>query len=97
MKLVVPWIEDRNPQLEAELRREVCQGHVLFEIPVSPVARRQDCDDVLFALDDGTGRFAMVHLTYSKGHDPTWPICAMFESWEHWSRTMKADHDNFCS
>jgi hypothetical protein len=97
MEFVAPWFEDRNPKLVAELRREVCQGHVLFGVPLSALARRQDCDDVLFSLNDGTGRFAKVHLTYSKESNPTWPHSTIFDNWEHWSLAMMADHNEFCS
>jgi hypothetical protein len=93
MKFVEPWLEDRDQKLEAELRREICQGHVLFGVPVSAVAHRQDCDDVLFSLDDGIGRLAVVHLTYTKEGAPTWPHATIFDGWEPWSLAMMADHE----
>lgn len=40
--------------MERELNRELSPGHPLFGLPVETLARRHDCDDVLFALTDGT-------------------------------------------
>jgi hypothetical protein len=76
---LVPWhpIKDATPDdnMVQELRREICDRHVLHGMPVRPVGHRLDCDDVLFELLDGSGRLAVVHLTFSKHRemDPTWP------------------------
>jgi hypothetical protein len=78
-----------------ELRREISARHVLHGVPVRPVARRQDCDDVLFELLDGTGRLAVVHLTYSTRPepDPRWPETTLFDGWPHFDRdAMQPDH-----
>jgi hypothetical protein len=96
MDLLEPWHEDRNPAFAQELRRETCQGHVLHGLPVSPLACRQDCDDVLFAIEDGTGRVAVVHLTYSKETNPFWPNAELFPSLEAWLTVMMSDHEEFC-
>ena len=50
-----------------ELYSEVGERHVLYGIKARPVGHRQDCDDALFELLDGSGRFAVVHLGQSKG------------------------------
>jgi len=50
--------------MEAELRREMSKGHVLFGRSVAAIGRRVDNDDVLFYLGDVPPRFAVVHLTY---------------------------------
>ncbi len=84
---LIPWhsIEDgtRDDGMVQELRREICDRHVLYGLPVRPVGRRQDCDDVLFELLDGSGRLAVVHLTYSRypEPDPRWPNTTMFNGW----------------
>jgi len=96
-----PWysIADNAAQvqaMEAELRRELGRGHPLFGVPVRAVARREDRDDVLFTLEDGTGRVAVVHLTwtYSPPERPPWPSTMVFASWEEWAAEgMRADHD----
>jgi hypothetical protein len=60
------------------------------------LARRQDCDDVLFALEDGTGRVAVVHLSYQIERDPRWPSVEWFDGIEDFCRRrMQTDHAAF--
>lgn len=60
------------------------------------LARRQDCDEVLFALEDGTGRVAVVHLTWQAERDPRWPAVEMFRDLDDFRRRrMQMDHDAF--
>lgn len=96
---LVPWrpFPDGTPDdgWVQELRSELCDAHVLFGIPVRAIATRQDCDDVLFELLDGSGRFAVVHLTYAQHPEPgpRWPQTTLFKNWEHFERDgMRADH-----
>lgn len=64
-----PWrsllSEDEAPFLEAQLQRELVDGHPLFGQTAKALARRDDLNDTLFGLSDG--RSAIVHLTFSKG------------------------------
>ena len=93
---LIPWhpLEGGTPDdgTVRELRREMCRGHVLHGVPVRPVARRQDCDDVLFELLDGTGRLAVVHLTYARETDPQWPETTLFDRWQDFERQMREEH-----
>jgi hypothetical protein len=59
---------------------------VLAGETVRLIARRQDTDDALFALDGG--RVAEVHMTWrqSTEEDPRWPATAVFPSIEDWAR-----------
>jgi len=73
-----PWwpvTPEHAEAIKAELRREICAGHVLFGRRVSAIGRRQDQDDFLFALSDDRYVLACVHLTFSKRPetDPRWP------------------------
>jgi hypothetical protein len=84
--------------MEQELRRELSVGHPLYGLPVRTVGRRQDCDDVLFTVEDGTGRVAVVHLTWthSPPEKPPWPDTALYPSIENWiAEGMQSDHDEF--
>jgi hypothetical protein len=84
--------------MERELQRELSAGHPLFGLPVKTLARRQDCDDVLFALQDGTGRVAVVHLTWthSPPERPPWPGTTLFQSLEIWAAEgMRLDAAEF--
>jgi hypothetical protein len=95
MSWLTPWeaAEDTAAGVE-ELRRELPASHVLFRVPVHALAYRQDRDDFLFALDDGTHRVAAVHLTYNVEHNPLWPDTEIFASLEEFRRTrMLGDHE----
>jgi hypothetical protein len=72
------WLEPWRPVAAEhgfvdELRRECGLGHPLYGLPVSALASRDDCDDVLFQLEDGSGRVAVVHLTWRKESGADWP------------------------
>ena len=92
-----PWQAANDPSHGvAELSRELPAHHVLAGISVHAIGFRQDCDDVLFALEDGSGRLAVVHLTFQIEHDPKWPATELFESMEEFVQTrMKEDHEDF--
>lgn len=100
MEWLAPWysIADNAAQvqaMESELRRELGRGHPLFGVPVRAVARRADRDDVLFTLEDGTGRVAVVHLTWihRPPERPPWPATDVFPSWDSWvDEGMRVDH-----
>ena len=85
MEYLRPWYADDSDALIAELRRELVSGHPLFGVSVSALARREDRDDALFAIHDGTRRVAVAHLTWKKETDPAWPETTIFESLEVWA------------
>lgn len=94
MEILEPWSATSDVHILDEFRREMAPGHVLEDIELSPVARRKDCDDVLFALDDGSGRFAVVHLTFSKSRerDSRFPRTWFFKDRETFFEYMEAAH-----
>ncbi|MDF0492483.1 hypothetical protein [Bradyrhizobium yuanmingense] len=83
-----PWrqvIDERERLLlEEELRKEIGDRHPLIGLKIKVLARRDDHDDVLAALEDG--RVTEVHLTWSgkKEVDPSWPRTVIFESMDQW-------------
>jgi hypothetical protein len=83
-----PWepVTDSGKTLLGELRRELPAGHVLSGIPVVAIARRTDCDDVLFVTADPSKPIAVVHLAWSgwAGPDPRWPSTMLYEGWQDW-------------
>jgi hypothetical protein len=95
--LLDPWtaVADGDA-LEAELRREVAPGHALYGRGVRALARRTDCDEVLFALV-GSDECAVVHLTWTgKAERAPLPFTATFPSVPTWASTaMTADHAEF--
>jgi hypothetical protein len=100
---LVPWhsVSDDPAQvagMERELKRELSAGHPLFGLPVKTLARRQDRDDVLFALEDGTGRVAVVHLTWTQSppEHPPWPDTNLFQNLVVWAADgMRSDAADF--
>ena len=63
-----------------QLALELSSGHPLFGIDAHVVARRSGCDDALFELLDGTGRYAVVHLTWGSQQTPPWPSTQIYSS-----------------
>ena len=100
MNWLTPWIpvleHDLAERLITELRREIEVGHVLFGIPVRPIATRQDCDDVLFELLDGSGRLAVTHMTYAQHPEPNpqWPVTRLYDDLSQFENVMQVDHSN---
>jgi hypothetical protein len=98
VRWLVPWhpIIGGSPDdaIAWELYSEVGNDHVLRGIRVRPLARRQDCDDTLFELLDGSGRFAVVHLTYARHPEPDseWPNTEIYADWSAFERErMQSD------
>jgi hypothetical protein len=89
---LVPWrpIVDGSPDdgMARELYSEVGSRHVLYGIKARVVAHRQDCDDALFELLDGSGRFVVVHLTFARHPepDPRWPETEIYADWSQFER-----------
>ena len=96
-----PWMpieEAFAAQAYKELVREVGPKHSLRGKKAEAVARRQDCDDVLFILEGGG--CAVVHLTFqgNEESDPRWPSTEIFSSIEEWRiKRMLPDHEDFVS
>ena len=85
----IPWREPWHPippdlaaMFEAELRSEICNGHVLFGRSFAAIGRRRDRDDFLFYLGDKSPRFAAVHLTFQSERRQEWPKTLLSDSLE---------------
>jgi hypothetical protein len=92
-----PWMAVQAEGLEKQLRREVALGHPLHSVRVRAIARRQDCDDVLFVGIDEPQLVAVVHLTWaSQTVVHPYPNTRFFSSFEEWvEQGMKVDHKEF--
>ncbi|QTN21547.1 hypothetical protein HZ992_15305 [Rhizobacter sp. AJA081-3] len=98
MNYLEPWYalaEDECADLSAELTRELPVGHELEGISVKCLARRQDRDDVLFELKDGSGRLAAVHLTWQVESKPPWPSAVIYSGPPEWLAAMKQHHSEY--
>lgn len=103
MEWLAPWrpiAGEEATGLERVLRREVGHNHEVHGLRVRALARRVDCDDVLFAVEDGTGRVVNVHLTWTQDPPERFPcpIATFFSSFDVWRRDgMQSDIDEFAS
>ena len=94
IELLEPWCLTK-PGLESELAREVSSEHPLSGKRAIAVARRGDCDDVLFFLPDGPSPLAVVHLAWGSRREqsPQLPWTVFYSSLQDWiERCMKPDH-----
>ena len=69
---------DASGPFEDEYAIEIAKGHPLYGVPVKAIARRKDCDDVLFRLLRHLCEYTLVHLTWSKKEE-TEPKLPTFE------------------
>ena len=86
-QMLEPWVsiqEEERFALETELSKEMRSDHVLSDFKCRAVARRRDCDDVLFETNSTKGLLVVVHLTWSGKPDqfPQWPTTHFYASWE---------------
>jgi hypothetical protein len=96
-----PWqrLEGSYDGFVRELQKEVPPLHVLHGLSVVAVARRIDCDDVLFVTANPAMPLAVVHLTWTgrTESDPRWPHTTSYKSWEDWTeRCLLTDHHEYC-
>lgn len=97
MRLPVPWISiegdpAQRTELTNELRREMSAEHPLYDLPVSAIARRRDRDDVLYVIEDGSGRVAVVHLTWSRSapEEAPFPWTELHADFEEWQAKLES-------
>ncbi|MBY0232527.1 MAG: hypothetical protein K2W96_24880, partial [Gemmataceae bacterium] len=93
---------DDNPALVAgltsELQRELSAGHPLFGLPVRAIAGHAARDDVLFTIEDGSSRVAVVHLTWTRNPPEQfpWPGTSIYANLSEWVEASRnADHRDF--
>jgi hypothetical protein len=69
--------------LTNQLEKEISRGHILYGRDVKTIARRQDNDDVLFAVFDSDFKYARVHLTWSQSRqtDKDYPTTTTYKDW----------------
>jgi len=96
-----PWwsTEGMDPHFhetfQRQLELEVPPGHPLFGVKVELIGRGSG-DDALFKLLDGTGRVAVVHLTWSKGQERLpWPRTTIYQDMQEFiEKCMRPDHQD---
>lgn len=94
------WSVVERPDLASAYKRELLlelgDGHPLKGLPVVAIGKHDGSDDVLFSVNDGSGRVAVVHLTWAQHPEPLpWPATEFFADLEAFSiQRMKQDHDD---
>ncbi|GGX22657.1 hypothetical protein [Undibacterium macrobrachii] len=97
-----PWwsTENHSPEFHQiflkQLHLELPPDHALFGIPVRLIARG-DSDDALFQFLDGSGKVAVVHLTWAKSQERLpWPVTTVFSNMQEFiEKRMVPDHKEF--
>ncbi len=66
-ELLDPWyaLTNDGSGLVAELNRELSKHSEIYGLKAKAIARRDDCDDVLFEIEGRQEKLAVVHLTWS--------------------------------
>jgi len=62
------WVEivtTERGRFEDEYAAEIAKGHPLYGVPVRAIAKKSDCDDVLFDVLRHLCSYVVVHLTWS--------------------------------
>src|SRR5690348_2950140 len=94
----VQWVEPWQPielpseadTLHAELNRELSPAHPLSGLRLRAICRRRDCDDVLFAIEDGSGRVASVHLTWRSAQEMLpLPVTSLYDDLPAWAEAAR--------
>ncbi|WP_146002127.1 hypothetical protein [Cupriavidus pauculus] len=104
MEWLEPWWSTENMDNQfhetfaRQLALEVPPGHELFELPARLIGRGLG-DDALFEILDGSGRVAVVHLTWSKSRERLpWPITVFYTDMENWIETcMLPEHQEWAN
>lgn len=100
MEWLKPWLstEGENEKFREVFAHqpglEVGPEHQLFRLSTRLIGRGQG-DDALFEILDGTGRVAVVHLTWAKTTERhPWPITKFYADIQEWvEKCMRPEHE----
>ena len=90
-----PWAscDNHRDAALAELRWEMPESHMLQGMLLEAVAVCLDNGkDYLFVTDHPKSPIAIVHLTFRKQRDASWPCTNVLESLSDWTSEMRFDH-----
>lgn len=98
-----PWwsAAERGAEFEEaflrQLKVEVGPGHELYDLHVGLIGCDGASDDRLFEILDGSGRMALVHLTWSpRQQRPPYPFTVIFPDFATFAESVmgEPDHDD---
>ncbi|WP_395647346.1 hypothetical protein [Terricaulis sp.] len=73
---------DERATLAAKLTRDMADAHILKDRAFTPIARRDDADDVLLQLDDG--EVAEMNLAWAAQTNATFPGAILYVDVNDW-------------
>lgn len=74
--------EEVAATLELELAREASPSHSLFGQATTAIGFMQKCpNDFLFSINNDSGTFAWVHLTWQRESNADFPRCTHYVDW----------------
>ena len=73
-------VSAQNNHLESEAYHEIPPSHPLSGIKLTPLAKSEVNDDVLFCTEQGP--LIVIHLTYSKNNPSGFPKYKILESYQ---------------
>jgi hypothetical protein len=81
--------------VQRQLEREITSAHPLHGRGAQAIGRRIDCDDVVVVLADG--KYANVHLVWSKSGDPSgkWPTWFEYGRLADFVQAMNGDAEEY--
>jgi hypothetical protein len=92
-----PIPRELGVRLEEELGRELSPSHQLYGQVLKAIAKRGTRDDVLFQGDAADGPVYLVHLTWARETNPTWPSTERYSDisdfLERWPRDEFDEED----
>lgn len=82
---LAPWHSVADDPIQAASMKRELGCELFYGLRVRTLGRRKDCDDVLFGIEDGSGRVAVVHLTFtSNPEQPPCPWTVLHASFDAW-------------
>jgi hypothetical protein len=97
-ELEEPWYEEENQNFIQELKKEVSVAHILWGKNLKVIAKREDCDDILFQVENADFDYAVVHLTWTSKVElnAIYPRTRTYKTWDELvEKCLKPDIKEF--
>jgi hypothetical protein len=96
---IEPWSDineyptNHSCVLKTELQKELSKEHVLNDLSIQVLAKREDCDELLIFTEKG---YFIVHLTWSGKTEPAdYPITERYQSLEQLKLKLAKDAEYY--
>ena len=85
-------VKSENNSFVAEAYREIRQGHLLYGMELTCLAKCEANDDVLFLTE--FGQFVVIHLTYSENNASDYPRYKLLDTHQELKEYLEQDIEN---